>query len=620
MLAGYLPFDDDPANPEGDNINLLYKYIVSTHLTFPEYVTPHARDLLKRILVPDPRKRADLFEVARHSWLSDFAHVVGFITSANTTHNDIGSTTVPACKFQRTDFCWNSRLIIAANYAEAPSLARSASVREPHKSHVPATAVVGGLTPKQGTMDVSAQESARATREAKRRTVQLEYVPPQSSTTRGDGKSRARTGAQDAAEVVQDYSRQSTSMAPPNRHTREQARAASETVAQAAAAGYSSQRPGTGGSLAGARLSSRGNSYGQPSVVVSQEEAQGRFSQPSLAQYNVSSPLPQEEGRPGDRRSYMGPDFGQAGFPEVVKAPGARRSQAGHRRSNTVSGLSEKLFGFSKRGSIFGKTSEDDEKLRKSKKSHPPVSMKTPLPNDNNAAFYPAEPRKSSDSRRTSFSLGRKSSGTHTNAQEQDKRASRRFSFIPSFGRHDKDKDANTIKEQRPKIAFGRGDSRSPSRSTTASSIPVVYNSDIDRQRNVSQPNPRTHQAPAPYPEYPTSNPGQYPPNTESEYYSNGIDRDDAPTPTLDHSQNPHNSYPDQHNALPGQSHAPHYPTGFNSYDDPRPASGKHTVLQKQRRGFNDAYEGEGKHDGSSGAARRVMDFFRKRGKARTGD
>ena len=49
MLAGYLPFDDDPANPEGDNINLLYKYIVSTPLTFPEYVTPHARDLLRRI-------------------------------------------------------------------------------------------------------------------------------------------------------------------------------------------------------------------------------------------------------------------------------------------------------------------------------------------------------------------------------------------------------------------------------------------------------------------------------------------------------------------------------------------------------------------------------------------
>jgi protein-serine/threonine kinase len=94
MLAGYLPFDDDPANPEGDNINLLYKYIVSTPLTFPEYVTPHARDLLKRILVPDPRKRADLFEVARHSWLSEYSHVVGFITSSTTTSNDLTNTAI----------------------------------------------------------------------------------------------------------------------------------------------------------------------------------------------------------------------------------------------------------------------------------------------------------------------------------------------------------------------------------------------------------------------------------------------------------------------------------------------------------------------------------------------
>lgn len=94
MLAGYLPFDDDPANPEGDNINLLYKYIVSTPLTFPEYVTPHARDLLRRILVPDPRKRADLFEVARHSWLSDYAHVVSHVTSSTTTVGEIANTTV----------------------------------------------------------------------------------------------------------------------------------------------------------------------------------------------------------------------------------------------------------------------------------------------------------------------------------------------------------------------------------------------------------------------------------------------------------------------------------------------------------------------------------------------
>ena len=51
MLAGYLPFDDDPQNPDGDNIARLYQYITTTPLTFPEYVEPMPRDLLRRILV-----------------------------------------------------------------------------------------------------------------------------------------------------------------------------------------------------------------------------------------------------------------------------------------------------------------------------------------------------------------------------------------------------------------------------------------------------------------------------------------------------------------------------------------------------------------------------------------
>jgi protein-serine/threonine kinase len=75
MLAGYLPFDDDPANPDGDNINLLYRYIVNTPLSFPEYVSPEARDLLSIMLVPDPRIRADLGKVMAHRWLQPYAHL-----------------------------------------------------------------------------------------------------------------------------------------------------------------------------------------------------------------------------------------------------------------------------------------------------------------------------------------------------------------------------------------------------------------------------------------------------------------------------------------------------------------------------------------------------------------
>lgn len=72
MLAGYLPFDDDPANPDGDNINLLYKYIVNTPLSFPDYISEEARDLLCMMLVPDPTRRADLRSIMAHSWLSGY--------------------------------------------------------------------------------------------------------------------------------------------------------------------------------------------------------------------------------------------------------------------------------------------------------------------------------------------------------------------------------------------------------------------------------------------------------------------------------------------------------------------------------------------------------------------
>lgn len=74
MLSGYLPFDDDPENPDGDNITQLYKYITTTPLTFPEYVQPMPRDLLRKILVSDPTKRIDLNNVRSHAWLAPHAH------------------------------------------------------------------------------------------------------------------------------------------------------------------------------------------------------------------------------------------------------------------------------------------------------------------------------------------------------------------------------------------------------------------------------------------------------------------------------------------------------------------------------------------------------------------
>jgi protein-serine/threonine kinase len=71
MLSGFLPYDDDPNNPEGDNINLLYQYIVNTKLKFPDHLSREAKHLLQCMLVPNPEYRATLAEVMNHPWLID---------------------------------------------------------------------------------------------------------------------------------------------------------------------------------------------------------------------------------------------------------------------------------------------------------------------------------------------------------------------------------------------------------------------------------------------------------------------------------------------------------------------------------------------------------------------
>ena len=73
MLAGYLPWDDDPDNPGGEDIGKLYDYILTTPLKFPEYVTLRPRDLLRKILVPNPEHRLDMQGIKSHRWLSPHA-------------------------------------------------------------------------------------------------------------------------------------------------------------------------------------------------------------------------------------------------------------------------------------------------------------------------------------------------------------------------------------------------------------------------------------------------------------------------------------------------------------------------------------------------------------------
>lgn len=76
MLAGYLPFDDDADNEDGADIVKLYNYICSNPLTFPEYITPLARDLLRKIIVPDPAKRISMDEIRSHPWLASYSSLL----------------------------------------------------------------------------------------------------------------------------------------------------------------------------------------------------------------------------------------------------------------------------------------------------------------------------------------------------------------------------------------------------------------------------------------------------------------------------------------------------------------------------------------------------------------
>ncbi|KAF8968766.1 hypothetical protein BDZ97DRAFT_1915832 [Flammula alnicola] len=127
MLAGYLPFDDDPANPDGDNINLLYKYIVSTPLSFPDYISIEARDLLSMMLVPDPARRTTLDGVMRHPWLGAYHNIRtdGIPNAFGTTVDELEKAALDQHQQKRLAYQKQMRQHAIANGAPSPSRTQS---------------------------------------------------------------------------------------------------------------------------------------------------------------------------------------------------------------------------------------------------------------------------------------------------------------------------------------------------------------------------------------------------------------------------------------------------------------------------------------------------------------
>ncbi|KAF3481274.1 CAMK/CAMKL/KIN4 protein kinase [Arthroderma uncinatum] len=671
MLAGYLPFDDDPANPDGDNINLLYKYIVTTPLTFPEYVTPHARDLLRRILVPDPRKRADLFEVARHSWLAEYATVVSHITSNTTDVADIANTTVPSEEEKQ----------------ETPLLERSASVREPPKAHPQNNnTALGGLAPHQGQISQAADEKPKRTRDAKRRTVQVEYVAPQSSTTRGGSSpeqqiSPGRAPAAQATRTATTATNQGSRDVPrgepqldkplpkpvidrsrekmgyTNNYadrtqgmTRPKSRDVARSVSELTGAFSGTQgaqiptgRPQTGGSMASIgrmenRLPSRG-SYSQPvAPAIAATTVQGKLAQPKNGKpYNISAPMPVPHGQIA---ASVGHPTTLSGAPTGP----AQQPPKSHKRSSTVTSISEKLFGRPASSLFGGKSSTPGSpRMKQGSKRYPPTSMKDPYVVD--------EPRASVDSRRSISHAFRRQSDALNSSRP------RRFSLLPSFSKaFSSTKEQSAVEEPSPThiddfLFSQQGGQQPPQRerrlSTAPAAVPAIGPGQMsDQESEIHRDRPsvsRDHQVDAmnlsaqidrQFATLHSSQEGGFNDAFEQNYQQTHPHDDDVfgPGSSSQQPQQPRGySDPRIHSYEQELQHQPQQPQ--QQYDHPfengsrpsmqagRPPRGN--VLQKGHRKFADAYDLEkapSHTSGSSGAARKVMDFFRRRGKARAGE
>lgn len=535
--------------------------------------------------------------------------------------------------------------------------------------------VVGGLTPKLGGLDQSENlEKKTSQRDAKRRTVQVEYVAPQSQTTRGEAspatspvataapiqtsKSQVRNEAQGPVEVVADkpynvsaYQTpvQQESVPPTSRLVQDPySRATTDSNAFSnPPVNISSARPSTGNSL-GPRLPSRGNSYSQPvGPTVAATTASGRFSQPVRnMNYNISGPSLQPDSLTRDSVNTK-PLPQRPGSVHLDASAAAQTGQRrGHKRSSTLGNVGEKLFG--RRGSVFGGKAAQEPHQSK-QKAYPPVSMQ------NGVVVGTDGSRRSSESRRTSFGFSRKM----VEAPAADRRSHRFSGILPSWtsraSSFSKDGSSsrpptqpmhaekvepglvqatgttgNRVRGQpRPCMAFGRGDS-SPSLSTTSSTLPVLHDNKVDRQRNG-----RVVESHAPMRQT-TSQPASYPAENYGTTATATYDPVSAAAAQHQHSSRPSmnratSSYIAQ--ALASSSQPYQQQSAFDSYEvNSRGKEGGHNQsfskferqagLQRNRK-FTDAYEaetGHGHHGGSSGAARRVMDFFRKRAKARGGE
>jgi serine/threonine protein kinase len=361
---------------------------------------------------------------------------------------------------------------------------------------------------------------------------------------------------------------------------------------------------GPSGTRSDIRLPSRG-SYGQPvAPPVAATNVQGRVTQPTNGRgYSISGPTPQQA--PQSIRQPMTQPL-RAKYNETPAAPPAPPVKIHHRRTNTLSGLGERLFGTS--GSVM----------------------------------YAAEdPQRPSIDSIRSFSFGLEKKKSVDLESQQEEKSDRRFSLLPTSmslkgmmgGPKDQD-DPNSpvpLPDDFPQPPTSRG----PSRPVTSQHPPMnsydppqgVYQGNEGQQkqqRRVKVINPlRPQQQYQQHQKTPSQTPNDV-------YGGTGVY-----APTSQYGQHQERSYlsgptpPVESEAQRPNQGQLQYPEGYNDYDRPHPSmqqgrQGKGPpVLLKPNRKFADAYnneQGPTHHEGSSGPAKKVIDFFRRRGRARVDD
>jgi len=341
--------------------------------------------------------------------------------------------------------------------------------------------------------------------------------------------------------------------------------------------------------------------YGQPAPpAVAGTHVHGRIQQPSATESQDSQGMsrPNVPAKFAKMTGFEDQDHGPPSAP-LSGPPSA--DFKGHKRSSTIGDIGQKIIGRS--GSIFGRRKRSEAQGGEKSKKYPPISMA-------NAKMGEDPRRQSVESRhsRRSFSLGlgKKQSGSVTGSSHSQDKQTRRFSLIPSFPSFSKaiglGKEDRPERYSQPNLPMQEAYGPRSQQKRTPIYDSMHQLNDPDSAYEKSPDHQRYHQPP-----YDNRLPNAIPPYVQQHSV---LATGSESSIDMQHRRQPSNApYQGDHGGPEAQ--------GARQQVSNRNGRG---VLQKNNRRFNDYDDGTHRHDGSSNAARRVMDFFRRAGRTRAGE